>query len=157
MVRKHQQRAHREKYLIPLKKTQRHQVYPEETAMKPVKTKTKLKLQKELTLEPKSGPKTKTKLKVKLPEIAKKVLAIKLPAAKTKTKLLKVKFPGIAKNISYKTENRAQTQSTNHQQEKVRSLKSKTKIAGYSYNHKMTRKTMTVRSYTKKVLECLDK
>ena len=35
--------------------------------------------------------------------------------------------------------------------------KVQTKIAGYSYKHKKTGKTVTVGSYTKKVLKCLDK
>ena len=35
--------------------------------------------------------------------------------------------------------------------------KVQTKIANYSYKHKKTGKTLTVGSYTKKVLKCLDK
>ena len=63
----------------------------------------------------------------------------KTDSVKNPRSKLKVKLPGIAKKVS-----------------KIKPPP-KTKIAGYSYKQKKTGKTVTVRSYTKKVLKCLDK
>ena len=74
--------------------------------------------------------------------------SVKKPRSK-----LKVKLPGIAKKVSkIKPPKRPRRSKRCEVLGKVQ-----TKIAGYSYKHKKTGKTVTVLSYTKKVLKCLDK
>ena len=68
---------------------------------------------------------------------------------------LKVKLPWIAKKLA-----RIAVKKTPKKQRKSKRCevlgKVPTKIAGYTYKHKKTGKTVTVKSYTRKVLKCLD-
>ena len=75
--------------------------------------------------------------------------SVKKPRSK-----LKVKLPGIAKKVS-KIKPPPKRPRRSKRCEVLGKVQ--TKIAGYSYKHKKTGKTVTVRSYTKKVLKCLDK
>ena len=63
---------------------------------------------------------------------------------------LTVKLPGIVKKLS-KPPKRQRNSKRCEVLGKV-----PTKIAGYTYKHKKTGKTVTVKSYTRKVLKCLD-
>ena len=82
----------------------------------------------------------RSKLKVRLPDIAKKLA--KLPVKKHLAKLPVKKHP--------KTKQR-----------KIKRCevlgKVPTKIAGYTYKHKKTGINVTVKSYTSKVMKCLEK
>ena len=70
---------------------------------------------------------------------------------KPKSKL-NVKLPGIVKKLA------KIKKAVTRRSKRCEVLgKVQTKIAGYSYKHKKTGKTVTVGSYTKKVLKCLDK
>ena len=68
---------------------------------------------------------------------------------------LKVKLPGIAKKLA-----KIAVKKTPKKQRKNKRCevlgKVPTKIAGYTYKHKKTGKDVTVKSYTRKVLKCLD-
>ena len=75
--------------------------------------------------------------------------SVKKPRSK-----LKVKLPGIAKKVS-KIKPPPKRPRRSKRCEVLGKVQ--TKIACYSYKHKKTGKTVTVRSYTKKVLKCLDK
>ena len=69
---------------------------------------------------------------------------------------LKVKLPGIAKKLA-----KIAVKKTPKKQRKRKRCevlgKVLTKIAGYTYKYKKTGKNVTVKSYTRKVLKCLDK
>ena len=61
---------------------------------------------------------------------------------------LTVKLPGIVKKLPKPPPKRKRCEVLG---------KVPTKIAGYSYKHKKTGKTVRVGSYSRKVLKCLDK
>ena len=69
---------------------------------------------------------------------------------------LKVKLPGIDKTLA-----KIAVKKTPKKQRKSKRCevlgKVPTKIAGYTYKHTKTGKNVTVKSYTRKVLKCLDK
>ena len=66
---------------------------------------------------------------------------------------LNIKLPGIAKKLAKLTEKVKKPRKS----KRCEVLgKVPTKIAGYTYKHKKTGKDVTVKSYTRKVLKCLD-
>ena len=70
---------------------------------------------------------------------------------------LKVKLPGIAKKLA-KLPVKKHPKTKQRKSKRCEVLgKVPTKIAGYTYKHKKTGKNVTVKSYTRKVLKCLDK
>ena len=69
---------------------------------------------------------------------------------------LKIKLPWIAEKLA-----KIAVKKTHKKQRKSKRCevlgKVPTKIAGYTYKHKKTGKNVTVKSYTRKMLKCLDK
>ena len=66
---------------------------------------------------------------------------------------LNIKLPGIAKKLAKLTGKVKKPRKSKRCEVLGKVL---TKIAGYTYKHKKTGKTVTVKSYTRKVLKCLD-
>ena len=84
----------------------------------------------------------------------KKADSIKPEVARTMPRSkLNIKLPGIVKKLAKLTGKVKKPRKSKRCEVLGKVL---TKIAGYTYKHKKTCKTVTVKSYTRKVLKCLD-
>ena len=91
---------------------------------------------------------TQSRRQKKADSIYKPEVARTMPRSK-----LNIKLPGIAKKLA-KLTGKVKKPRKSKRCEVLGKVP--TKIAGYTYKHKKTGKTVTVKSYTRKVLKCLD-